>query len=104
MFANITSNKRAIISHASIKPNGLGRDRHSLASDKRAMSGMQTFKCFIVFVPFFVLAVISGSIFDDLRSNDIPITVPAVKMTMAGQGITGVIVSTGVQFSLRREE
>lgn len=57
------------------------------------MLATQTLKCFLVFVPFFVLAVYSGSIYDDLHSNDIPDTVPAVKMTKAGQGITAVIVS-----------
>ena len=57
------------------------------------MSGIQTLKCVLVVVPFFVLAVYSGSIYDDLRSNYIPDTVPAVEMTKAGQGITAVIVS-----------
>jgi hypothetical protein len=57
------------------------------------MSGIQSLKCILVFVPFFVLAVYSGSIYDDLRSNYIPDTVPAVKMTKAGQGITAAIVS-----------
>jgi hypothetical protein len=62
------------------------------------MSGTQALKCFLLFVPFFVLAVFSGSIYDDLHSNDIPDTVPAVKMTKAGQGITAVIVSEVFQF------
>lgn len=62
------------------------------------MSGTQTLKCFLVFVPFFVLAVYSGSIYDDLRSNYVPDTVPAVKMTKAAQGITAVIVSVFYQF------
>lgn len=57
------------------------------------MAGTQTLKCFLVFVPFFVLAVFSGSIYDDLRSNYFPATVPALKMALAGQGITAVIVS-----------
>jgi hypothetical protein len=61
-------------------------------------SGLQTAKCFLVFVPFFVLAVYSGSIYDDLHSNYVPDTVPAVKMTKAGQGITAVIVSELQQF------
>jgi hypothetical protein len=56
-------------------------------------AGTQTLKCFLVFVPFFVLAVYSGSIYDDLHSNYVPDTVPAVKMIKAGQGITAVIVS-----------
>lgn len=62
------------------------------------MSGKQALKCFLVFVPFFVLAVYSGSIYNDLHSNDIPDTVPAVEMTKAGQGITAVIVSEGFQY------
>jgi hypothetical protein len=59
----------------------------------RDMPCKQTIKCFLLFVPFFVLAVLSGSIYDDLHSNNIPDTVPSPKLTKAGQGITAAMVS-----------
>lgn len=62
------------------------------------MSATQVAKCFVVFIPFFILAVCSGSIYDDLRTNDVPDTIPAVKMTKAGQGITAAIVSGFYKF------
>ncbi len=63
----------------------------------------QALKCFLVFVPFFVLAVYSGSIYDDLRTNEVPGTVPAVQLTRVGQGITAVIVSEKFWFSEKDE-
>jgi hypothetical protein len=55
-------------------------------------SGKQTVKCLLLFVPFFVLAVLSGSLYNDMRTNDIPDTMPMLKVMMAGQGITAVMV------------
>jgi hypothetical protein len=62
------------------------------------MSSTQLVKCFVVFIPFFFLAICSGSIYGDLLTNDVPDTIPAVKMTKAGQGITAAIVSGFYQF------
>lgn len=69
-------------------------------ANEMANSGKQTLKCFLLFVPFFVLAVISGGIYNDLRTNDIPDTVPGPKMTKAGQGITAAMVSECLYFVL----
>jgi hypothetical protein len=65
----------------------------------RLNSGKQALKCFILFVPFFVLAVMSGSIYEELHTNDIPNTVPVVKLTKAAQGITAVMVSLELENS-----
>jgi hypothetical protein len=59
---------------------------------KMANSGKQTLKCFLLFVPFFVLAVISGGQYDDLHSNGLPDTIPSRKTILAGLGITAVMV------------
>jgi hypothetical protein len=55
--------------------------------------GWQTFKCFVVFGPFFTLAVYSGGIYDDIRTNNIPATVPQQATLRTGQGIMAVVVS-----------